>query len=279
MRAEEAKLRDHHEEDRENGQQITKPQPPGEHWLEPSDWQALIKLEFAEVHNFLEDRKFTDSPSLYRDAAELALEACNFVLHQDILYRIDTSECKRPRMRLVVPQKYRQMLFKERHSGPYASHACGSKVLASLKRDFWWPRMWADVNRWAKACIRCAYDRSSRKNTPPLIPVVTQRPWELLCLDLLQLPQTIEGHRYALVGIDHFSKFGFAFPMFDMTAEATGRTLVERILLVFVPVERIHHDKGREFVNKIVQCLTDIFQIVKRPLQGTMLAAMGRVSV
>ncbi|KAH7668198.1 hypothetical protein AAVH_42962, partial [Aphelenchoides avenae] len=53
-------------------------QPPGEPRSEPSDWQPLVKLEWAEVYNFLEDRKFSHTPieDVLRQQARLCASSC-----------------------------------------------------------------------------------------------------------------------------------------------------------------------------------------------------------
>ncbi|KAH7698042.1 gagpol and env protein precursor, partial [Aphelenchoides avenae] len=230
----------------------------------PSDWDSLVAHEFKEVIHFLSPT----SSRAEKILTPLALEASSFALVKGRLYKIDDTHGGKPFLRLVVPSKYRKSLFDERHSGKYGAHACGSKILAQLKVSFWWPKICADCERWARACVVCAHTRRSRKNVPPLMPIVTSRPWELLCMDILQLPKATTGEKYALVVIDHFTRFGMAFPMHDKTAELTARTLVERVFLTFGPSERIHHDKGTELLNKVMLAVVETFRMGQTTTAG-----------
>lgn len=103
------------------------------------------------------------------------------------------------------------------------------------------------------------HTRKSRANTPPLQPIKSNAAWDLLCMDILQLPQSFEGYKYALICLDHFSKYAVVRPIPDKFAESVASVLLLEIFMVYGPCRRLRSDMGREFCNKIVAQLRDVF--------------------
>jgi len=171
-------------------------------------------------------------------------------------------------LRLFVPGPFRKKLFSEHHSGIFSTHACGSKIYRMLKKRFWWPAMRSDCEKWSKACEVCLHTRRPRRNVPPLQPIVSNGPWDLLCLDLLQLPLAHDGSKYALICIDHFTKYAVVCPLPYKTAECVTDALLREVLLVYGPCRRLHSDLGKEFVNKIVTRLREVFHMGQTTTAG-----------
>jgi len=80
-------------------------------------------------------------------------------------------------------------------------------------------------------------------------------------MDVLKLGPTTKGNKYALVIIDHFTKWLIAKPMKSKSAEDIGRAFVNRVVLFHGAPQKIHSDKGTEFVNSTIDCLKKIFRI------------------
>ena len=113
------------------------------------------------------------------------------------------------------------------------AHNCGQKIFEQLKRQFFWPNMRAHCEKWAQECPICAFCREPRKNLPPLSPIEVHEPWEMLCLDILDLGISSTGNKYVLSMVDHFTKYLVAVPLPNKTADGVARALVERVILVF----------------------------------------------
>ena len=90
------------------------------------------------------------------------------------------------------------------------------------------------------------------------MPIVAAAPFELVCMDILQLGMTPRGKKYLLVCVDHFSKFVVAEPLVSKSAEEVATVLLNRLVLVHGAPQRIHSDMGREFVNKIIAHLVKL---------------------
>ena len=83
----------------------------------------------------------------------------------------------------------------------------------------------------------------------PLKPIKTDRVSELLVMDYIgPLPITKNGNRYILTMIDHFSKFGVAFPTNRQDSQ-TVISCLQKFVSSYGPVERILTDNGRSFIS------------------------------
>ena len=64
-----------------------------------------------------------------------------------------------------------------------------------------------DCDDIANECTGWLKTRFNKNSLPPLTPFKTKYSFELVCLDLMDLGKTSSGNKYALILIDHFSKF------------------------------------------------------------------------
>lgn len=51
-------------------------------------------------------------------------------------------------------------------------------------------------------------------------------------VDVLQLPMSMDGNQYAVVFMDHFTKWSEVFGVLNQTAETIARLLVEHFFLI-----------------------------------------------
>ena len=91
--------------------------------------------------------------------------------------------------------------------------------------------MRADIHRYCRGCLVCATRKGSRKTfKPPLTPIPVGGPFHRVAVDILQLPQTINGNSYVAVFMDYLTKWPEAFAIADQTAETIARLFVEQIV-------------------------------------------------
>ena len=72
------------------------------------------------------------------------------------------------------------------------------------------------------------------------------RPWEMLAVDVLEVPQSTAGNHYLLVVQDYFTKWAEVFPMPDQTAKRITNILISLCARMGLP-RIIHSDQGRNF--------------------------------
>lgn len=59
---------------------------------------------------------------------------------------------------VVVPASDRPEVWRSYHEA--SGHSSREKVIALLRRCFFWPRMRKDIGQWTAACSRCAVGKS-----------------------------------------------------------------------------------------------------------------------
>ena len=64
----------------------------------------------------------------------------------------------------------------------------------AMVTNWWWEGMLSDLVNYAKACPECAITNGfGRRMKPPLQPIPVHHPFQLLAIDVMDLPLTKEG--------------------------------------------------------------------------------------
>ena len=93
-----------------------------------------------------------------------------------------------------------------------------------------------------------------------------ERPWDLIAIELLQLPASRQGSKYVLVMVDHFSRYVILTPLTNTTAEAVAHTLIAHLFCPYSAPLILLSDNGAIFCNAFLAKICKQFQI-KQPLQ------------
>ncbi len=84
-----------------------------------------------------------------------------------------------------------------------------------------------------------------------------------IAIDLVgPLVETEGGHRYVLTVVDHLSGFLEAFPIQDKQATTIAKVLVNEIFNCYSWPLHLLSDNGLEFVNEILQEITELGHIL-----------------
>ena len=78
--------------------------------------------------------------------------------------------------------------------------------------------MASDVNQYCEECVKCQQTRSTKHTKVPLQNVPVGAPWEMIAIDILEVPMSYQHNRYLLVIQDYFTKWATAIPIPDQTA-------------------------------------------------------------
>ncbi|EYC28494.1 hypothetical protein Y032_0007g3255 [Ancylostoma ceylanicum] len=184
-------------------------------------------------------------------------KVADFALQDGYLVFLDKENVRR-----VVPVNSRKEVFQDAHAALLAGHFGPKKVLRTLSKRVFWETMSRDVRLWSEECKKCTLFNSQPKQTPPLKPIITSEPFQMIGIDILEMGPTSEGNRYILTVIDHFSKFGGAYPIPTKDAETVARTLVVRWMMEGCRIPtRILSDQGGEFDNKLLAEIASIMGI------------------
>ncbi len=73
--------------------------------------------------------------------------------------------------------------------------------------------------------------------------------FDVVGIDLLQLPRSIQGSTYVLVCVDHFSRFTVLAPLPNKSATTVAHALVSHLICPYTTPCILLGDNGTEFKN------------------------------
>ena len=132
----------------------------------------------------------------------------------EILYYLEHKD--NHRKRVVVLLHLRNQLLEEHHRRRYGGHFSGPKVYSAMAKKRWWNGMYTDVLACCKRCPECTVVTGAvRQHRPLLHPVTIQRPFQIVGLDVMNLPCTEAGNKHAVVFQDMFTKWPMVYAVLD----------------------------------------------------------------
>ena len=111
-------------------------------------------------------------------------------------------------------------------------------------------------------CTICQQSKLPRPQPAPLINVPIGQPWQMIAVDILEVPVSSSNNRYLLVVQDYFTKWADATPLPDQTAARISAELV-KLFSVFGQPEILHSDQGRNFESAILTQTLQVFGVTK----------------
>ena len=162
-------------------------------------------------------------PSDERLARSIALSASQYVLEDDVLYRVEQDST----LRVIPPTDQRERLFWEAHRGVFDAHLSDVKVHSELRRHYWWDGMRRDITAWTRGCVACNSHALGRAVHPPLTPIPVGGPFDRIGVDVIQYPRSRLGNQYAVVFVDYLTKWPEVYAVPDQTAATIANLLVQ----------------------------------------------------
>ena len=166
--------------------------------------------------------------------------------------------------RCVVPAHLQNQQMEEYHSGPMSGHFSGPKLYKSLGNNWWWQGMYSDVIKHCSSCPQCAIVNSSGKvNKPPLHPIPVSHSFQIVGVDIMDLPVTKAGNRHVVVFQDFLTKFPLVFPVPDQKSICLAKLLVEHVIPLFGVPEALLSDRGTNLLSYLMKDLCTMLGIKK----------------
>ena len=149
----------------------------------------------------------------------------------------------------ILPPSFQQEALTLSHDIPTAGHLGIDKTLDRLRRNAYWVSMARDVERYCRNCTICQKSKLSLPPSP-LQNMPIGQPWQMVAVDILQVPLSTTNNLYLLILQDYFTKWADAIPLPDKTANRIATEMV-KFFCTYGPPLSIHSDQGRNFESTI----------------------------
>ena len=163
----------------------------------------------------------------------------------------------------ILPAALRQeALRRNNHDEPTAGHQGVEKTLDRLQQEVYWVSMARDVEQYCREYTKCQQSKLSMPQRAPLTSLPIGRPWQMVAVDILEVPLSTNNNRYLLVVQDYYTKWAEAVPLPDQTAARITGELI-KVFSIFGHPEILHSDQGRNFESSILAQTLEAFGVHK----------------
>lgn len=162
----------------------------------------------------------------------------------------------------VVPKKIQSRILYQMHYPTSAGHPGSTRTYNTMRREYYWRNMMADIQETVRRCVSCAKTRGTTRHHQKKMKLFPSAgPLEFVAIDILgPLPVSTSGNRFVLVVTDRFSKLTRSIPMKMTTAVKVAEQFVEQWIIPYGAPDYLLSDNGPQFVAKffeaICTCLT-----------------------
>jgi len=157
---------------------------------------------------------------------------------------------------LVLSKTAQYTIFKALHDD--LGHQGRDRTLSLFRDRFYWPGMVKNVTQWVKGCNRCIRRKTIPQRATGFVNICSSYKMELVCIDYLSLEMSKGGFENVLVITDHFSRYAQAIPTKNQTARTTAHALFHNYFVHYGFPEKLHSDRGQNFLSKVIQRLCKI---------------------
>nr|XP_055072597.1 uncharacterized protein LOC129452638 [Misgurnus anguillicaudatus] len=105
--------------------------------------------------------------------------------------------------------------------------------------------------------------KSRREARVPMVPIHAKAPLHIMAMDFLTLGRPQDRYQNILVITDLFTKYAWAVPTLDQTANTTATALWRNVFQTFGCPEFLHSDQGANFESKVIRELCQLYGCTK----------------
>ena len=128
----------------------------------------------------------------------------------------------------IIPDSLRCEALYQCLDSPITGHQGIDKSLERLRKVAYWINMARDIEKHCRECL--TYQRfklpKPKPTKAPLVSMPIGKPWQMVAVDILEVPVSSKGNHYLLVVQDYFTKWSDAIPLRNQTAA----TITENLL-------------------------------------------------
>jgi hypothetical protein len=178
------------------------------------------------------------------------------------------------RNRVVPDAEQQQKLISEAHAlGHFGEKAMYSYV---DQKGYWWSTLRSDITKEIAQCQACQRFSIKQAGYAPAQSIHAATPSEHYQIDLMSMPDSLDGYSYCLVCVDVFTGFVMLEPLKNKEAASVARALWKICSIIGLP-RILQSDNGKEFVNKTLNALCRLTGVSRRYIAPYNPRADGKV--
>ena len=107
----------------------------------------------------------------------------------------------------ILPASLRKQALLQNHDAPSPGHQGPDRTLERLHQEAYWVNMARDVEKHCRECTTCQQTMPPAPQHVPHTNTPIRRPWQMVAVDILEVPVSFWNNRYLLVVQDYFTKW------------------------------------------------------------------------
>ena len=104
---------------------------------------------------------------------------------------------------------------------------------------------------------------SGRRQLPPMQPIPVDHPFQIIGIDIMELPLTANGNKYAIVFQDLYTKCPMVYATPDQKVERIAKLFAQEIVPMFGVPEALLSDRGTNLLSCLMQDVCILLQMKK----------------
>lgn len=209
-------------------------------------------------------RRETSFVKYFDRAGREELNFPKFILSNGVLTKLSIKgkNTKNVIKQIMLPVELRKKLLGIGHDNVCAGHLGVKKTQDRILTHFFWPGSYSDIRRFCLSCIRCQKYSANKPCKVPLVKMpVIGKPFYRVAVDIIgPMPKSFRRNRFALVMIDHATKYPDAVALKNIDSNTVAEALLEMFCRVGLPAE-ILHDQGTQFMSSVMKRFNSLLQI------------------
>lgn len=214
------------------------------------------------------------SDSVYQEAMKCLKEGRR-TFPMKLGLKVSIAECRLDRQenlffrdRKWVPEDepLRTRLIQGAHDSPLIGHPGREQTYIVVSREFFWPRMSKDIQRFVRNCDVCGRTKPWREQKKGLLKPLPlpDHPWQDITMDFVTDLPLCEGKNNILVVTDRLTKGVIFEAMGRISVEETAWALVRTVVKRHGLPRTITSDRGTQFTSDIWRVLCRLCRIERR---------------
>ena len=178
---------------------------------------------------------------------------------------VDQNGVLRWKTKIVLPLQFRKQALESAHDHPAAGHFAEDRTWKAITEKFFWPGAHDDVINWVRSCEQCNQFDVTRYVSRPLQPIATTERFEMVSYDIAGpfIPSKHLRNLYALIIVDHFTKWPEIIPLKNIQASTLAQAIFEQWCCRYGVMSQLHSDGANNVHGEIMQELCKHIGTVK----------------